>query len=74
MFKKPSVEIQGFADLDSVIKIPLTPFDEFYNNGDLVFDLTAADVLSLTDRKFAGLFFWYYQNTAISLPMTEYLK
>ena len=79
VLRNPSVEIQGFADLDSADQdtVWLSAFDEFYNNGDLVFDLTAADVLSLTGQgNSAGYYsFEYYQNTANSLlPMTGYLK
>ena len=71
--------LNGFADLDAVHQdeIFAKTYREFFNSGDLVFDLNDAQVAAITGQNGkAGFYsFDYYQNLNNPLyPMTGYLK
>lgn len=73
------VDVKGWSDLDVSDQdiVWKDAYDEFYNNGDLVFNLSDAEVQSLTGEALKGgdYSFVYYQDTSDSLlPMTGYLK
>ena len=82
--RTPSVTVQGWSDLDVADQDTVwrKAFDEFFNDGDLVFDLTDQEVFDLTGEPQVGApnlggyySFQSYQDTSdSSLPVKGYLK
>ena len=82
--RTPSVIVQGWSDLDVADQDTVwrKAFDEFFNDGDLVFDLTDQEVFDLTGEPQVGVpnlggyySFQSYQDTSeASLPVKGYLK
>ena len=73
------IAVQGWADLDAADQDTVweKAFGEFFNNGDMVFNLDDLQVQSLTGQNnLAGDYtFQYYQDTSDSLlPVKGYLK